>query len=927
MKKRIFIIMIAAVMLSGLLSTVVSSADSTTVGGTWGGIDWTLDADGTLTIAPTSGTPVPDASGKWTYEVGEWREAVIYNSKGVASSIGGWPYDRTAVKRLVIEEGVTSIGSFAVQSFTNLTGEVVIPSTVTYIGQEAFQKSTMTKLTFAKGGTEELCIAQGAFKNLIIEEIALPDDRPVHLHAWAFLNSTKLKSITFPDTLKSITGTNHVDYNHNPSAQTGGNSGTSTLIDSSNKNLKTINFGSEAVQAMFTSKGYSLSKYEVAVDYHTHCTCGGSVTEGGHVCDAELPNWTPWNGTSEITYTDGVARVYLLWNASRNTALTVPAGNTLYLCLNGYDLEYTGAEDSSVIVVETDANLNLTDCIGGGSITGGIGTTADDSTLPGGGIKNLGTLNMYAGNISGNKGYGGGVVNYGTFTMYGGSITGNTAYNGGGIMNDGIVTVNSGTIANNTAVWEGGGIYSSNLSGDNVLHISGAPTICGNEVDGALEDIHLEDGMIIDVGNNFAPTEPIYITASSVFGAIVESENITNDMQYFVSGDQLPQYIVDNQLYVGYYVAEEPSVKNAFSVTMSGEGNFVYQWYTYAPVTMALRSAGTKIPVGGTNTTLDIDNIDFGTYFCEITWNQGESNEYVMRSANVDYTAYLVTLNYGELLDTPDRMSADPGTVLTPTPRVFGGYVFMGWYADSGFTTRVDDTISVNSNITLYARFVPAIEKAVEKIERPDDTKPEYVITYTDGTTETIILENGEDGKTPTFKIESGNLFISYDNGTSWTDLGSIKGEQGPVGPQGPQGEQGEQGPTGPQGEAGVDGKTPSFKMENGELLVSYDDGVTWSSLGNVEGEDGTNGITPQLRVNPETNEWEVSYDEGTTWTSMGVKATADESEITKANKNMINTTAIVISALALLGFIIFAVSVSVTHPHEKGKYMDRFLK
>lgn len=32
--------------------------------------------------------------------------------------------------------------------------------------------------------------------------------------------------------------------------------------------------------------------------------------------------------------------------------------------------------------------------------------------------------------------------------------------------------------------------------------------------------------------------------------------------------------------------------------------------------------------------------------------------------------------------------------------------------------------------------------------------------------------------------------------------------------------------------------------------------------------------MTPQLRINSETNEWEVSYDNGNTWKSLGVKAT-----------------------------------------------------
>ena len=38
----------------------------------------------------------------------------------------------------------------------------------------------------------------------------------------------------------------------------------------------------------------------------------------------------------------------------------------------------------------------------------------------------------------------------------------------------------------------------------------------------------------------------------------------------------------------------------------------------------------------------------------------------------------------------------------------------------------------------------------------------------------------------------------------------------------------------------------------------------------------GKDGITPQLRISASTNMWEVSYDNGVTWISLGVKATAD---------------------------------------------------
>lgn len=62
-------------------------------------------------------------------------------------------------------------------------------------------------------------------------------------------------------------------------------------------------------------------------------------------------------------------------------------------------------------------------------------------------------------------------------------------------------------------------------------------------------------------------------------------------------------------------------------------------------------------------------------------------------------------------------------------------------------------------------------------------------------------------------------------------------------------GEQGVPGEPGVQGEKGEDGKTPSFKVEENVIYVSYDDGKTWSSLGNIggangkDGKDGANGM------------------------------------------------------------------------------------
>jgi len=229
---------------------VKSPSPKSSNSGTWGGIDWSLSADGTLTISPSSNPENHPVTGL-PYASGVWREAVGYDTNGKPEKIIDPPYGRANVKSLIIREGVTHIGSFVAQCI-NLTGEVVIPSTVTYIGQEAFQKSPITKLTFAHGGTGELCIAPGAFKSLSIEDLVLPYDRPgIHIHCWAFNDCVNLKNVTLPANITTFSRWTHVEYegmgyvHYNPSYAK------DSQVFARCYNIKAITFGSEAVKDLF----------------------------------------------------------------------------------------------------------------------------------------------------------------------------------------------------------------------------------------------------------------------------------------------------------------------------------------------------------------------------------------------------------------------------------------------------------------------------------------------------------------------------------------------------------------------------------------------------------------------------------------------------------------------------------------------------
>ena len=98
---------------------------------------------------------------------------------------------------------------------------------------------------------------------------------------------------------------------------------------------------------------------------------------------------------------------------------------------------------------------------------------------------------------------------------------------------------------------------------------------------------------------------------------------------------------------------------------------------------------------------------------------------------------------------------------------------------------------------------------------------------------------DGKDGYTPVIGVrqDTDNIYYWTLNGEWLTDASGnkikaigIDGANGNDGPQGPQGEQGEQ------------GITPQLKIENGKWHISYDNGSTWNEVGQATGNAGADG-------------------------------------------------------------------------------------
>ena len=118
-------------------------------------IDWNLSKDGTLTISGTG--KMPD----YYYP-----------------NLAPWYNDREKIKKVVIEKGVTSIGTAAFLDCTGLTS-ITIPNSVTRIGFEAFYGcGSLTSVTIPNSVTS-------------IGDVA-------------FLDCTGLTSITIPNSVTSI---------------------------------------------------------------------------------------------------------------------------------------------------------------------------------------------------------------------------------------------------------------------------------------------------------------------------------------------------------------------------------------------------------------------------------------------------------------------------------------------------------------------------------------------------------------------------------------------------------------------------------------------------------------------------------------------------------------------------------------------------
>ena len=251
---------------------------------------------------------------------------------------------------------------------------------------------------------------------------------------------------------------------------------------------------------------------------HKHFLCGGKTAcneVGGHSCEATTFATKLWmdggvlKKGNDVWKKGTVKRADSVNDSSEGYVLT--AGNyylendltlsgaailidgDVKLCLNGHTIDRANGNAALDYVIrvlgKNKAHLTLTDCVGGGKLTGGKYGGVD--------IFGFCTLDMFGGTITGNEFNGGvDVGQFGEFNMYGGKITGNSAEYGGGVYTYGKFTMSGGSITNNTATKKGGGV----LVDGGTFTVSGNVNITNNTVGGKTNNVYLSEGKTIAIG-------------------------------------------------------------------------------------------------------------------------------------------------------------------------------------------------------------------------------------------------------------------------------------------------------------------------------------------------------------------------------------------------------------------------------------------
>jgi len=307
-----------------------SAASSGNCGDSGSNVTWSLDDDGTLTIS---------GSGK----IEDYRSDIDQP----------WYSNRSDITSVVIEPGVTSIGSQAFYECSNLTS-ITIPSGLTSIGEQAFGNCTgLTSITIPSGF---ISIGDYAFWNCTGLTSITIQNGVTSIGTGAFWNCTGLTSITIPSSVTSI-GVN-VFYNCTGL--------TDITVDSNNSSFCSesgVLFNKDKTTLIYYPLGKNDSSYTipdgvtVIEQYAFYCnskltsvTIPSGVTSIGEMAFRECSGLTSVIVPSSVTSIE-----YNAFWCCFNLIIYIPGGITI-----GIDAFYSTAAKITY-TVDSSNNVKITD--------------------------------------------------------------------------------------------------------------------------------------------------------------------------------------------------------------------------------------------------------------------------------------------------------------------------------------------------------------------------------------------------------------------------------------------------------------------------------------------------------------------------------------------------------------------------------------
>ena len=307
-----------------------SAASSGNCGDSGSNVTWLLDDNGTLTIS---------GSGK----IEDYRSDIDQP----------WYSNRSDITSVVIEPGVTSIGSQAFYECSNLTS-ITIPSGLTSIGEQAFGNCTgLTSITIPSGF---ISIGDYAFWNCTGLTSITIQNGVTSIGTGAFGNCTGLTSITIPSSVTSI-GVN-VFYNCTGL--------TDITVDSNNSSFCSesgVLFNKDKTTLIYYPLGKNDSSYTipdgvtVIEQYAFYCnskltsvTIPSGVTSIGEMAFRECSGLTSVIVPSSVTSIE-----YNAFWCCFNLIIYIPGGITI-----GIDAFYSTAAKITY-TVDSSNNVKITD--------------------------------------------------------------------------------------------------------------------------------------------------------------------------------------------------------------------------------------------------------------------------------------------------------------------------------------------------------------------------------------------------------------------------------------------------------------------------------------------------------------------------------------------------------------------------------------